>query len=702
MDIVGTKTNPIAADQLVQDLTKLDLGGTLYLGYPVLATLDEPLFADALLVSENQGVVLFHFPKDKPSGDLSWDTIEETQNDLYVAITQKLISYKPLREGRNLAFQPVVLCYVSYEVAVPADKEAMVVTTDNLAATISTLRPIQAQHFKAAQSAIQRVSTMKPLKRRASVQKPDSKGAILKSIEREIANLDTWQTHAAIETPDAPQCIRGLAGSGKTVVLALKAAFLHARNPDQTIAVTFHTRSLYQQFRNLITRFSLEQGDEPDWSKLKLIHSWGSRTEPGVYSEIAFACGTQPKTFGEARMQYGREAFGGICEELLNISSKQSEPLYDVLMIDEAQDFPKSFFQLVYRNAVTHNHRIIWAYDELQNLGDYVVLPPEELFGADSNGEPLVMLTNENGKPRQDIMLPVCYRNTPWALTVAHAIGFGVYRTGGLVQLFENASEAVWSRLGYSLVSGTISTGHQVVLKRAEDSAPRYFYDLVSPEDSVSTAVFNNVQEQTKWVAQSILQNLTEDELEHSDILVIFPEPLTVKSQASTLRTLLESAGISSHIAGITTSRDELFQDNSIAITGIYRAKGNEAPMVYVLNSEYALEGPELIKRRNTLFTAITRSKAWVRICGVGAKMEQLKTEVDKVVNNDFQLKFTVPSATELAELKKIYREITHGEREKIRTLSQLADLIEKGDLSVENIPKDLREKIKRQFGQVS
>ena len=544
MDIVvGTKTNPIATEQLVEELGRLDLGGTLYLGYPVLATPDEAVFVDALLVSEKQGLVIFHFPKDKPSDDTFWDEIEETQNDLYAAITQKLIGFKPLREGRDLAFKPVVLCYMSYEVPVPADKNDMVVTSDNLAAIVSRLQPISEQHFRALQSAIQRVSSIKPSKRRASVQKPDSKGAVLKYIEREIANLDTWQNHAAIETPDAPQCIRGLAGSGKTVVLALKAAFLHARNPNWNIAVTFHTRSLYQQFRNLIRRFSFEQSrDEPDWSKLKIIHSWGSRTEPGVYSEIALTSGVQPKTFEEARIQYGREAFGGICEELLGISPKNPPPLYDVLMIDEAQDFPKSFFQMVYGKGVTHHHRIIWAYDELQNLGDYVVLPPEELFGADGNGVPLVTLRNENGKPRQDIMLPVCYRNTPWALTIAHAVGFGVYRQGGLVQLFENASEAVWRRLGYSVVSGTIEIGHQVVLKRAEHSSPKYFYDLVSPEDSVSTTIFNSVQEQAKWVTESIKKNLTEDELEHSDILVIFPEPLTVKSQASTLRNLLKSA----------------------------------------------------------------------------------------------------------------------------------------------------------------
>jgi Resolvase, N terminal domain len=42
----------------------------------------------------------------------------------------------------------------------------------------------------------------------------------MKIIEREIANLDRWQKRAAIETPKGPQRIRGLACSGKTIVLA--------------------------------------------------------------------------------------------------------------------------------------------------------------------------------------------------------------------------------------------------------------------------------------------------------------------------------------------------------------------------------------------------------------------------------------------------------------------------------------------------
>ena len=41
--------------------------------------------------------------------------------------------------------------------------------------------------------------------------------------------------------------------------------------------------------------------------------------------------------------------------------------LYDAVLIDEAQDLPQPFFELVYRH-LKEPKRIMWAYDELQNL----------------------------------------------------------------------------------------------------------------------------------------------------------------------------------------------------------------------------------------------------------------------------------------------------------------------------------------------
>ena len=150
-------------------------------------------------------------------------------------------------------------------------------------------------------------------KRRTGSTEPNSRGSILKEIEKQLADLDRQQKSAAYETPSGPQRIRGLAGSGKTVVLALKAAYLHAIHPDWDIVVTFYSRSLYQQFRDLVLRFSFEYSkNEPDWRKLRILQAWGSRNSPGVYSEIAENLNAVERDFGYARAAYGQDrAFEG-------------------------------------------------------------------------------------------------------------------------------------------------------------------------------------------------------------------------------------------------------------------------------------------------------------------------------------------------------------------------------------------------------
>src|SRR3546814_13440107 len=72
-------------------------------------------------------------------------------------------------------------------------------------------------------------------------------------------------------------CSSDLAGSGKTIVLALKAAYLHTQYPNWRIAVTFHTRARKGQFRRLINHLCIEQsGEEPDWTKIRGINAWGA------------------------------------------------------------------------------------------------------------------------------------------------------------------------------------------------------------------------------------------------------------------------------------------------------------------------------------------------------------------------------------------------------------------------------------------
>ena len=142
--------------------------------------------------------------------------------------------------------------------------------------------------------------------------------------------------------------------------------------------------------------------------------------------------------------------------------------------------------------------------------------------------------------------------------------------------------------------------------------------------------------------------------------------------------------------------------DDSIAITNIYRAKGNEAPVVYIINSQYCYEGLELEKRRNILFTAITRSKAWVSLYGCGQKMDNLIDEAEKIIENQFEFRFRVPTRNELNRLNRLHRDRTPEEKreyQKIeKSLKKLLLLVKNGDLSLENMPEDIRDQLKTLF----
>lgn len=549
-------------------------------------------------------------------------------------------------------------------------------------------------------AAIERVANIRPKSKRLIAKTPSSKGSILKKIESQIANLDSWQKAAAIETPEGPQRIRGLAGSGKTIILALKAAYLHGEHPDWRIGVTFHTRALKQQLSTLTRRFYFEDyREEPDAANLLIMHSFGSQSERGIYSEICRAYGIQPRDFGYAKRTYGfNRAFEGICGELLKVVEMDPKILFDALLIDEAQDLPKEFLRLAY--LCTKDHRIVWAYDDLQNLGDYQMTSLKQTFGEDIHGAARVRLENRPKQPRQDIILPKCYRNTPWALVTAHALGSGIYRTTTLVQHPDDPE--LWSEIGYEVVNGELRLGADVVLKRSSDASPKFFDDLLSADDAIRFFNYGEDREQFSSVAAMIKDDLTKGELYPHDIAVVFPNSIDAEQRGMSFRQYLSDIDIQAHMVGVTSSRDAFILEDKVAISGPYRAKGNEAPMIYVMDADYCASGGELIKKRNILFTAITRSRGWVRVCGKGAAMSALIQEFDQLKENHFQLRFKMPTESELRQMRTVYRDITATERRKAEELqSAFKKIYASGDDAqavLHTLPKEMREMIIRSF----
>jgi superfamily I DNA and RNA helicase len=338
----------------------------------------------------------------------------------------------------------------------------------------------------------------------------------------------------------------------------------------------------------------------------------------------------------------------------------------------------------------------MWAYDDLQNLGDYQMRSEHDLFGLDKEGLPLVTLRNEADKPKEDIVLPVCYRNTPWTLATAHALGFGLYRPDGLIQMFEEPS--IWPRIGYELVRGHLQLGTPVTLRRSPESYPSYFAELLNPDDAIKCQVFKSTEDQYSELAKCIRVNLGEDELDPTDILIVLPSAYSSKKHGAAIMSALSKFKISAHLAGVTTSRDEIFSPNSVAITHIFRAKGNEAPMVYIVNAEFCQIGFELSRKRNILFTGITRSRCWVRLFGVGEKMDGLKAEVDQVRAHNFELEFKYPTQEELKQLARVHRDMTDQERKdwerKIGAAGDVFRAVLDGELPLEALPPELQQRL--------
>ena len=706
----GTNSKPVSSEALAKFFVEhTGYEGQLFIGYPIIGTPEGRYPIDALWVSPQSGIVIFDLIEGNDPGKF-----RERQDDAANKLEAKLRAHRELTRKRNLLVQ---IHTVSFAPAITkleryTEDGYSLCNAENLKEALDRFEWKEKDLYEAMLSAMQSISTIRKSRTKRIVQKEASRGGKLKRLEDSIATLDNRQGKAVIETVDGVQRIRGLAGSGKTIVLALKAAYLHAQHPNWCIAVTFNTRSLKGEFRRLINTFSIEQtGEEPDWGSLRILSAWGApgrEEREGIYHEFCRVHELAYHDFQSARNAFGRgKEFGGACEEALQ-KAQNVKNLYDVILVDEAQDFPPAFLRLCYELLDNHK-RLVYAYDELQNLSGESTQSPEEIFGKNPDGTPRVqLLESSDGELRKDIILDKCYRNSRPILVTAHALGFGIYRkppkveSTGLVQMFDHP--ILWEEIGYQIKKGELREGSDVVLCRTEGSSPKFLEDHSQIDDILQFLAFNSEEKQNEWIVEAIRRNLEEDELRHDDIIVINPDPITTRKKTGPIRRRLLEIGINSHLAGVDTDPDIFFEPDvrSITFTGIYRAKGNEAGMVYIINGQDCHSATwNLAGIRNRLFTAITRSKAWVRVLGFGEGIKRLTEEFRELKKKDFELHFRYPTEEERQHLKIVHRDMTAEEKKRIGTRERgLASLIE--DLEAGKIhPEDLDDALIRKLNEL-
>ncbi len=639
----------------------------LYYDFPSYADYETVVHRpDSLLLSRVYGVFAFSIVRDGLV-----ETLDESLSQFCSILIGRLLKSRVLRSDRShLTFKVVPLLLIIGGAQTALDVESEVATSfervgEQLHRQALTA-PLADNAFAEARSVIEGAKALtRPQKR--VVDDPAKKpfAVALSRLEMEIANFDQQQRRAAIVTTPGPQRIRGLAGSGKTIILAMKAAHLHLTQPDQNILVTFYTRSLRASLINLVTRFYRHYRDEdPNWDRIHIRHGWGGAKTPGVYADACRRHAVVPMNFAKARQAAGSaDPFDFACRALLK--DVEVSPYYDHVLIDEGQDFPTGFYELCYAvaNGQSDEKSIIWAYDELQNILNVTMRSPEELFGTDTDHKARVSLARTTVQlppgATNDTVLGKCYRNQREVLVVAHALGFGIYRD--VVQLLESPDH--WNDVGYDVVDGNFTPGESVRILRPEENSPLH---LDTPKDApiIECYVAAAFDDEVAWIVNGINRFIAGG-LHPEDILVVSLDDRNARGYFTSLSSALAQAGIdTNNIIADPYTEPPFLISGRVTLSTVYRAKGNEAAVVFATGIDAI--SPQSRSSRNKLFTAFTRTKGWLRVTGVGARARAFEAEIRAALTRFPYLEFTMP---DLQEVELIQRDLSerHAKAMKIR-----------------------------------
>lgn len=490
---------------------------------------------------------------------------------------------------------------------------------------------------------------------------PESRASILAQARQYLSEFDIQQEHIGKQIPPGAQRIRGIAGSGKTVLLCQKAAIMHLKYPEWDIALVFFSRSLYdpitQQLDKWLRRFSSgEIKFDRDNQKLRVFHAWGGKNQPGLYSTICEAAGVQPLTVYDTESKQPNASLAEACTLLLQTAIIPQ--IFDAILIDEGQDLiidgefkykgKQPFYWMAYqalRLTESEQKRLIWAYDEAQSLDTLNMPTAAELFGDDLAN--LVTGEYPEGIKKTEI-LHRCYRTPTPILTAAHAIGMGLLRSGGMLSGITRSED--WEALGYE-VTGSFYPGQKIMLKRLKEKSLNIIPELWK-NPLLEFEIYSDRQSELAALAQNIIYNLKYDNLSPSrDILVIvlgsFGEANTLEIEVAEF---LISQDIDIFIPGTTncnilkpyidnSNPNKFWCEGGVTISRIHRAKGNEANMVYVVGLDNIAANESNIALRNQLFIALTRTCGWLKLSGIGDY--QLYEEIQQVIDSGDTFNFT-------------------------------------------------------------
>lgn len=395
---------------------------------------------------------------------------------------------------------------------------------------------------------------------------------ILSQEQQRLSNLDL---------DGKPRLVRGVAGSGKTVVLSnwlAKTAKRMAGEPDARIWAVYANRSLHKLLRESIEGAWKGAGNmfEFPWQNVSLMHV--KDVLAGLLPSVSLSMDT-------FEFEYDRAA-----EEFLNRQEEAAIlPRCQALFIDEAQDMGPNTLRLLLSlveqtSQDDRNSRSAHIFfDNAQNIYGRKT-PKWSDFGLDLRGRSTIMRESfRSTQPITELAVNLLHRLSPESDLHDHKELISL----GLIERTERGGEE-WLRVRFNQVQG-----------------PKPFLQKFESRDEEMTAL-----------GKHIVHMISKEGVSASDICLIYNGKSVVRLLEASLAPRLAEIGVE---LSVQTNRPFERQPNTLLVTTSHSYKGYDAEVVLIpCADQYTTQDGQVLSAN--LYVAMTRARSLLGIYSLNSR----------------------------------------------------------------------------------
>ena len=130
-----------------------------------------------------------------------------------------------------------------------------------------------------------------------------------------------------------------------------------------------------------------------------------------------------------------------------------------------------------------------------------------------------------------------------------------------------------------------------MVIERPRENSPLIVSDLQSPEQIIELKSLESSLQEINWIADNIERNILEENVRPDDIIVICLDDKNSKGHLQALSAALNYKNINTFNITDAFYSKGFIDEGSVTLSTVYKAKGNEAAIVYVMGTQVFEQG---------------------------------------------------------------------------------------------------------------